>query len=251
MGINEKSQLIKIDKTKIGAGNINSVNSRDIYNYLQISEQYVDWIKRVIEKYDFIENEDYITFSEKSEKIGRPRKDYIVTMDMAKELCMISNTLKGREVRKYFIKAEEELNKPKSVIELLEDSIAQLKRVGKENLTLANIIEEQKPKVNLANAIIGTTSNIDFETFAKALYDNEGIKLGRNKLMAWFRDNKYLTLTNKPYQTMLDRGLMCLKEGSYINNSTGELVTYTQARLTGRGQLYFTNKLLEEKDKKI
>jgi len=94
----------------------------------------------------------------------------------------------------------EEATKPKTVIELLEDSIRELKRVGQENLTLKEVIEAQKPKVKFAEAITGTTSNIDVETFAKALYDTEGIKMGRNKLFKWFKDNKYLQPNNKPYQ---------------------------------------------------
>lgn len=107
-------------------------------------------------------------------------------------------------------------------------------------------VESDKPKVNFANAITGTTSNIDFETFAKVISDQQGVTIGRNRLMKWFRDNKFMTPKNKPYQSVIDRGLMKLKEGSYINPSTDELVTYTQPRITGKGQIYFANKLIDE-----
>jgi len=148
---------------------------------------------------------------------------------------------------------EKSKNKPMTIEQLLQENIRvigqlQTKVITLQTkvITLQNKVEEDKPKVKFAEAISGTTSNIDFETFGKVLYDSEGIKMGRNNLMKWFRNNGYLTKNNKPYQTMLDRGLMTLKEGNYITQATQELVTYIQPRITGKGQMYFTNKLLDE-----
>ena len=237
------TNLIQISKTSINGAEINSVNSRDIYDYLEIKRQYSDWIKDCISKYDFENNQDFTIHKFVNGKATQ--KDYIVTLDVAKELCMVSDSLKGKETRKYFIEVEKQQNKPLTFEQMAKQTILLADKKIKE---LENKIKEDKPKVNFANAITGTTSNIDFETFAKALYDTENIKMGRNKLMQWFRDNKYLTPKNKPYQSMLSRGLMTLKEGSYVNNSTGELITYTQPRISGKGQMYFTNKLLDEKE---
>ncbi len=236
------TDLIQITKTKINGAEVNSVNSREIYEYLEINSQYANWIQRAIEKYDFEENIDFNIFV----KPTNNQKDYIVTIDMAKELCMVSNTEKGKETRKYFIQVEKQQNKPMTIEQLLQENVKVIGQLQTKVITLQNKVEEDKPKVAFANAITGTSSNIDFETFAKALYDTEGIKMGRNTLMKWFRDNNYLTSKNKPYQVMLDRGLMTLKEGSYVNQSTQELVTYTQPRISGKGQMYFTNKLLDE-----
>ena len=85
------NDLIKIEKTVLNGAETNSVNSRVIYDYLEVATAYSEWIKRAIEKYDFIENEDYIIILTDS-KSGK--RDYIVSMDMAKELCMVSNTEK-------------------------------------------------------------------------------------------------------------------------------------------------------------
>lgn len=160
-----------------------------------------------------------------------------------KQALMIGARLDSSNIIKLVNKLEQ-ATKPLSFEEMAKQTILLADKKIKE---LENTIANNQPKVNFANAITGTTSNIDFETFAKALFDAEGIKMGRNNLMKWFRDNGYLTSKNKPYQAMLDRGLMTLKEGSYINQSTQELVTYTQPRITGKGQMYFTNKLLDEK----
>ncbi|HIC7005193.1 TPA: antA/AntB antirepressor family protein [Campylobacter jejuni] len=93
------------DKT-IGA-EINSANAREIFYYLNSLQDYSNWIKNRINQYDFIENQDYII--ELVYTKGRPRKEYYVTLDMAKELCMVENNEKGRQARRYFIECEKRL----------------------------------------------------------------------------------------------------------------------------------------------
>ncbi|EAJ2617878.1 phage antirepressor Ant [Campylobacter coli] len=93
------------DKT-IGA-EINSANAREIFYYLNSLQDYSNWIKNRISHYDFIENQDYII--ELVYTKGRPRKEYYVTLDMAKELCMVENNEKGRQARRYFIECEKRL----------------------------------------------------------------------------------------------------------------------------------------------
>ncbi|EIK3658265.1 antA/AntB antirepressor family protein [Campylobacter coli] len=93
------------DKT-IGA-EINSANAREIFQFLNSEQEYSNWIKNRISHYDFIENQDYII--ELVYTKGRPRKEYYVTLDMAKELCMVENNEKGRQARRYFIECEKRL----------------------------------------------------------------------------------------------------------------------------------------------
>ena len=90
--------LIQITKNTINGAEINSVNAREIYDYLGLAKgQFSRWIKTAIEKYDFIQNEDFLSIDTDVEGV----KDYIVTLDMAKELCMIETNSKGKEYRKY------------------------------------------------------------------------------------------------------------------------------------------------------
>ncbi|HED6174695.1 TPA: antA/AntB antirepressor family protein [Campylobacter coli] len=93
------------DKT-IGA-EINSANAREIFQFLNSLQDYSNWIKNRISHYNFIENQDYII--EIVYTKGRPRKEYYVTLDMAKELCMVENNEKGRQARRYFIECEKRL----------------------------------------------------------------------------------------------------------------------------------------------
>ncbi|HHS6909658.1 TPA: antA/AntB antirepressor family protein [Campylobacter jejuni] len=98
--------LIPITNQTIGA-EINSVNAREIYKYIKITSNFAEWINRRINHYNFIENQDYII--ELVYTKGRPRKEYYVTLDMAKELCMVENNEKGRQARRYFIECEKRL----------------------------------------------------------------------------------------------------------------------------------------------
>ncbi|EAK6196807.1 phage antirepressor Ant [Campylobacter coli] len=93
------------DKT-IGA-EINSANAREIFQFLNSEQDYSNWIKNRISHYNFIENQDYII--ELVYTKGRPRKEYYITLDMAKELCMVENNEKGRQARRYFIECEKRL----------------------------------------------------------------------------------------------------------------------------------------------
>jgi len=97
--------------------------ARDLHAVLEVGKDFSTWIKDRIEKYGFTEGEDFIVkldspdlaiqedgFSpdlvKTSSQGGRPAIDYHLTLDMAKELAMIENNPKGREVRRYFIRVE-------------------------------------------------------------------------------------------------------------------------------------------------
>ena len=101
---------------------LNSVNAREIHKYLEVKTKFADWIKRAIEKYDFIENQDYVIL--KNGNGNNAYIDYIVVLDMAKELAMLENNPKGKETRKYFIEFEKQgkalINQQSQEIQLLQ-----------------------------------------------------------------------------------------------------------------------------------
>lgn len=83
------------------------------------------------------------------------------------------------------------------------------------------------------------------ETFTEASNIKRQIK-AIDDIIEVIRENKYLDSKNKPYQNYIDRGYFTVKLGAYVNQGTGDTVEYTQVRVTGKGQLYFTNRLLDE-----
>ena len=156
--------IIKVTKNEIGNAELNSVNSREIHNYLQVKTPFSMWIQRAISKYDFKENIDYTVL--KNEKklndgVCRPFTDYIVTMDMAKELAMLENNPKGRETRKYFIACEKELQK--TDLSLNTTILIELSKLNQEIKDLKNqfVSNEQSNKKLIKNK--DTTTNTGFK----------------------------------------------------------------------------------------
>lgn len=84
-----------------------AVNIKDFCSFLSISTRVDTFITRRISEYGFVEGDDYLIATTKTK--GRPRTDYFVTLDMAKELAMVERTDKGREARRYFIECEKQL----------------------------------------------------------------------------------------------------------------------------------------------
>ncbi|MBJ8090299.1 antA/AntB antirepressor family protein [Bacillus cereus] len=81
------------------------VNARELHDQLMSKQKFADWIKKRIENYAFIENEDFFISLGKSTG-GRPTTEFILTMDTAKEISMVENNEMGRAIRKYFIEVE-------------------------------------------------------------------------------------------------------------------------------------------------
>lgn len=87
------------------------VNARTLHKYLKIPTRFTHWIKKQIKEYQFIENKDFIIISNNIiTKKGNKKKDYHITLNMAKELLMIEMTEKSKQVRKYFIDSENKLH---------------------------------------------------------------------------------------------------------------------------------------------
>lgn len=85
-----------------------AVNARELHGFLQNKDHFATWIKDRISQYGFVENQDFMTFSENSEK-GRPSKEYAISLDMAKELAMVERNEQGKKARRYFIECEKRL----------------------------------------------------------------------------------------------------------------------------------------------
>jgi phage anti-repressor protein len=87
------------------------VNAREMHEYLRSRQQFSDWVRDRIERYELSEGEDYIVFHKnmKNSKGGRPSIEYLLTIDVAREIAMVENNDKGRQVRRYFIECERRL----------------------------------------------------------------------------------------------------------------------------------------------
>lgn len=85
------------------------VNARDLHQFLGSRKDFSSWIKSRINDYKFVEELDFFSFTQIGEReIGATkRKEYHVSLDMAKELSMVERTERGRQARQYFIAMEQ------------------------------------------------------------------------------------------------------------------------------------------------
>lgn len=101
-------------------------------------------------------------------------------------------------------------------------------------------IETDKPLVAFAEQISDTTDLIDIGAYAKLL-KKKHVKIGRNTLFEWLRNNGYLRSNNEPYQQYINQGYFKTKEYTYIVE--GEPKIGIKTYVTGKGQQYLYNKL--------
>ena len=88
-----------------------AVSARELHAFLESKRQFADWIKDRIRQYNFVENQDYVTASQIYETVNgghSTRKEYALTVNMAKELSMVEGNEKGKQARQYFIAREEQ-----------------------------------------------------------------------------------------------------------------------------------------------
>lgn len=230
------TDIIKIEERTFNNQKINTVNARELHSKLENKRQFSDWIKQRIEQYDFIENQDYIIISQNCEKGGRPLIEYYISIDMAKELCMVENNEQGKIIRKYFIQCEKQLKQlvPTNLKEALLLAYQQQCKIEEQQ----QLLQEQKPKVEFYDMVIDSKDWIDMGQVAKTL----NLGLGRNKIFEILRDKKILDKKNNPYQEYQDRGYFRLIETSY-NMPNGDCKIYLKTLVSQKG-LDYIRKLL-------
>lgn len=111
-------------------------------------------------------------------------------------------------------------------------------------------IAEMTPKALFADAVSASSTSILVGDLAKLIRQN-GLDIGQNRLFDWMRNNGYLIRAkgmswNMPTQRSMDLGLFEVKETS-ITHSDGHISVNKTVKVTGKGQIYFVNKLIPKK----
>lgn len=231
-------QIISIGKSDFAGCPKQTVNARELHAFLDSKQDFSTWIKARIAEYGFIENQDFVLFHNFMEK-GRPRIEYFITLDMAKELSMVERTAKGKQARQYFIDCEKQLQVVPQIPQTLSEALRLAADLADEKAALLAEQQRNAPKVAFAEAVSNANDTILIRDLAKVLKQN-GIDMGEKRLFAWLRANGYLTLQNMPMQRAMDMGLFWVSE-SVIALPDGDRVRLT-TRVTGKGQMYFLGK---------
>lgn len=232
--------LIKVDYS----GEKPAVSARDLHWFLGVSTDFRHWFQRMCE-FGFTEGQDFRTFLTESTG-GRRGQDAAVTIDMAKEICMLQRNEKGKMARQYFLQLERDWNSPEKVM------ARALQIADRRIKTLETKVQADAPKVLFADSVAASSSTVLIGELAKILRQN-GVSMGERRLFQWMRDNGYLikrngTDYNMPTQSSMEQGLFRIKE-TVISHSDGHTSVSKTPKVTGKGQAFFLNKFLRE-DKK-
>ena len=217
-----------------------TVFARDLHAFLEVKDHFKDWFPRMCE-YGFEEGKDFRGFFRESSG-GRPARDAELTIDMAKEICMLQRNEKGKIARRYFVELEKAWNSPEKVMaRALQIANNQVKQLQAK-------IEADAPAVFFAESITGADTNILVRDLAKLLAQN-GAEIGGNRLFELLRQDGYLIKSgsdyNMPTQRAMELGLFFVKETPRISKE-GAVIDRT-TKITPKGQKYFINKYAPKK----
>ena len=221
-----------------------TVLGRELHDMLEVKTPYAKWFSRMCE-YGFSENVDYMTVVKNVLRVDgtempQTQTDHQLTIPMAKEICMLQRTERGKECRQYFIKIEEQWNSPDAIMQrALQIANSRVEKLRGENLALqaANsdlTVKNQnmQPKADYFDQLVDRNLLTNFRDTAKQL----GIK--PRTFTTWLVDHKYLYRDKSgklnPYEAK-NKGLFEVKE--FVNEKTG--FSSTQTLVTPKGRETF------------
>lgn len=205
---------------------------------------YKDWFPRMCE-YGFTEGEDFNPLkneqvrTEGNRQVSRELTDHQLTIPMAKEICMLQRSEKGKQFRQYFIRVEEAWNSPemimKRALEIANEKVKAL-QVSVSQLTVDKQI--MQPKADYFDELVDRNLLTGIRETAKEL------KVKQNTFVNFLLDKKYLYRDKKgklmPYAKPMENGLFEVKE--FSNEKTG--FSSTQVFITPKGKETFRLLLL-------
>lgn len=237
------NDLIKVAARAIGGGEVQTVNARELHGFLEVGKQFSHWVQDRIEQYGFVENQDFVTFSQNGLK-GRPTVEYAVSLDMAKELAMVERTAKGKQARQYFIECERRAKAAFDPDALLADPRklrAALLNYSDKVVELEAKVQAQAPAVEFHQAVTEAINCQTVQEVAKVL------GTGPIRLYQFLREEGMLMANNLPYQRHVDAGHFRVIERNYIDQR-GERHIYSKTLVTGKGLALIQRRICRQSD---
>ena len=227
-----------------------TVSARDLHEALEVKSNFTTWFNRMCE-YGFREKIDFKTCFPKMESEshgGQNMIDHEISIDMAKQICMIQRSEKGKQYRQYFIDLEKAWNTPEQIFaRALKMADQKIEKLKETNAGLLEDVERMKPKAIFADAVSTSQTSILIGDLAKLLRQN-GVDIGQKRLFEYLRNHGYLIKRkgsdwNMPTQKSMNMGLFEIKESTQIDGNGCNIVTRTP-KATGKAQIYFVNKFV-------
>ena len=159
-----------------------TVSARALHTGLEISRRFSVWFET--NSQGFVENEDYTSVligTEVQNNGGiqkRELQDYSLSVDMAKHICLMSRTEKGKQIRQYFIDLEKAWNTPEQIMaRALKVADKRIESLKQDNAVLSQDVERMRPKEIFADAVAASHTSILIGELAKLLKQN-GVETG-------------------------------------------------------------------------
>jgi len=207
------------------------ISARELHEKLGMQKDFTDWFKYQAAKIGLIEGKDFTTIlGETSERGGRPSVDYLIPIDIAKHICMMSGGENAHAIRQYFIQVEKAWNSPEMVMSRA------LKLADRKIASLEEERQKLLPKAEAYDAFMDGSNLQTMNDVAKCL------GIGRNKLFKFLREHKIMRANNTPYQEYIDRGYFEVKEKPIQMGDS--VINYAQTYVAAKGVDYI-RKLLD------
>lgn len=225
------NELVKIESR----GEKQVISARELYEKLEMDKSHWKrWANNNIEASDFfLENIDYEGFATMAN--GNKIKDYWITIEMAKHVCMMSRTAKAHEIREYFIKIEQAWNTPEMIMKRALEFANKRAEEATQRL-LAN-----EHKIEFYNDVTESKTATDIGTVSKLL-NFKGV--GRNILFEILRKEGILQYNNIPYQRYIDNGYFRVIESKWNDHTTGDVKVSFKTVVYQKG-IEYISKLLK------
>lgn len=181
--------MYKLLKVEVNENNEPTVNGRMLHAFLEVKEKYTQWFTR--KSKGFIENIDFVPYSEKTESGGASGFKVIfnhkLTLDMAKHLVMMQQNEKGMIARQYFIDIGKKWNSPEMIMSrALAIANKNLLMKDEQILKLTAENTEMKPKADYFDELVERNTLTNFRETAKLLH------IGQNKFIDWLLNKKFI-----------------------------------------------------------
>ncbi|MCY2404529.1 phage antirepressor KilAC domain-containing protein [Klebsiella pneumoniae] len=240
-------ELIPVTAGSIDGQPATLVSAKRLHSFLGVGRDFTTWIKGRISQYGFTAGVDFTVVENLSAPVSGSSKyrqqiahDYLITIDMGKELAMVERNEKGREVRRYFINCERQAKAAANIPQTLPDALRLATDLAEKASELENRLLAAAPKVDFADRVAEISKGISIPNYAKA------VGLGPIKLFGWMRQHGILInggqRHNLPMQRYIDSGYFAVRQGTYETN--GEVRASFTTMLTGKGEQWLTKKLI-------
>lgn len=212
-----------------------SVNARDLHAFLEVGKDFSTWIKDRIDQFGFVDGLDFeaISHSPISGSGNRGAKtEYLLSLDMAKELSMVERTERGKQARQYFITCEKKLKNRMSLD--LDDPASvrsALLSYSEKVIALETTVSELEPKADALDRISKADGEMCVSNAAKVL------QMRPKDLFQWMQSNAWIFRRGSewlPYSSREAQGVLDCKITT-VSRADGSDRICSQTLVTSKG----------------